>query len=148
MRGNRRCGSCNWFEDRTEEAKRAYASWQGLCHWRMPATVAKDLQGWGDWHQKGTATVKKQDWCSCWTPVNEHFITNGQPTIESAQTIAITDGSHSQSATRKTFDLPRDSSEIKEALKRSRELWDAMDEEEQEAEMREQRKSWSRQDQD
>ena len=38
--------------------------------------------------------------------------------------------------------------ELEGALKRSRALWDSMDWEEQEAELREQRKSWARQDRD
>lgn len=38
--------------------------------------------------------------------------------------------------------------EIEAPLKRSRELWDAMDEEEREAEKREQAKSWAKQDMD
>lgn len=38
--------------------------------------------------------------------------------------------------------------ELEEALKRGRERWDAMDWEEQEAELRQQRESWARQDKD
>lgn len=69
MRGRRSCGSCEWFEDRTEEFRERYLRHDGLCRWRMPATVAKNCDGWGDWHQKSPAPVRKEDWCSCWAAV-------------------------------------------------------------------------------
>lgn len=66
MRGDRACGTCVWFEDQSERFRDEFVPADGFCHWRMPATVAKDSTGWGNWHQKGSATVKKVDWCSCW----------------------------------------------------------------------------------
>jgi hypothetical protein len=66
MRGPRKCGTCDWFEDKSEDFRARFVPAGGLCHWRMPATVAADSQGWGSWHQKGPAAVRKEDWCSCW----------------------------------------------------------------------------------
>ena len=91
MRGNRKCVTCIWFEDKTELARKQYASWDGLCHWKMPATVAKDSQGWGDWHQKGSAAVKKEDWCSCHEPVREVHI-DGRQQIEVRARLFLKDG--------------------------------------------------------
>lgn len=91
MRGERKCGTCNWFEDQEEEAKARYCSgqWQGLCHFRMPATIAKDSQGWGSWHQKGPAAVRKIDWCSCWQPAADYLI-DGRPMLPNSIPATIT----------------------------------------------------------
>jgi hypothetical protein len=66
VRANRKCGTCEWFEDKSDDFRKRYVPKDGLCHWKMPATVAADSAGWGDWHQKGPASVRKEDWCSCW----------------------------------------------------------------------------------
>jgi hypothetical protein len=71
MRGERKCSSCNWFEDKTEEYKARYVPKDGLCHFKVPATVASNFDGWGDWYQKGPAAVRKEEWCSCWLPAKE-----------------------------------------------------------------------------
>lgn len=80
MRGSRACKTCIWFEDKSEEFHSGYVSADGMCHFRMPATIAKDSQGWGSWHQKGSAPVRFEDWCSCHEPIRESTI-EGNPGI-------------------------------------------------------------------
>ena len=92
MRGNRQCGSCQWFEDHSEDFRSRFVPFHGFCHWRMPATVAKDSQGWGSWHQKGPASVRKEDWCSCWHASVEIRLENGAKQIEAGATPALTNG--------------------------------------------------------
>jgi hypothetical protein len=41
-----------WFENKSEEFKERFVPFDGMCHFRMPASIAKDSQGWGSWHQK------------------------------------------------------------------------------------------------
>lgn len=84
MRGARKCGSCQWFEDKSEEFRERFVKGDGFCHWRCPATVAENFEGWGDWHQKGPALVRKEDWCSCWDKVVEHHINVEYPKLSSA----------------------------------------------------------------
>ena len=66
MRGGRACKSCMWFENKSEEFKERFVPFDGMCNFRMPASIAKDSQGWGSWHQKGPAAVRFEDWCSCY----------------------------------------------------------------------------------
>lgn len=95
MRGNRKCGTCLWFEDHSEDFRARYVDANGLCHWRMPATVAKDSPGWGSWHQKGPAGVRKEDWCSCWqvNPLVHLEVGNAQIEIAKSHLLnAVTNG--------------------------------------------------------
>lgn len=93
MRGQRKCGTCNWFDDKSEDFKARYVSADGLCCWKMPAVVAKNCDGWGDWHQKSPAAVRKDDWCSCWLASPEFRLsTEPQRAIEAPTPLALTGG--------------------------------------------------------
>lgn len=95
MRGNKKCGTCLWFEDKSEDFRAHFVPSDGFCHWRMPATVAKDSQGWGSWHQKGPASVRKEDWCSCWQMESGAFIDVGRPELSESALPAISNGDRS-----------------------------------------------------
>lgn len=92
MRGNRKCETCVWYEDKREEFRDRFVRADGLCHWRMPPQLTG--ASWGSWSQKGPEGVSATEWCSCHQPRTEHLLENEPGRIIVKETPRIEEGEH------------------------------------------------------